>query len=216
MDKRFVAFLVVIFVGFGGFILWNNSNKDKTVVSEKPTAHYAGKLDSKVTLTEYGDFECSVCEGYFPTTQAVQEKYKDTVRFQFRQLPLAQVHQNAMGAARAAEAAGFQGKFWEMHDLLYNASNYAQWTASKDATTFFKQYAQQLNLNAAQFSTDFASEKVNNIIAADRAEFEKTGESMATPTFFLNGKKVDNSSLLDSNSYPSVDAFSKVLDNALK
>jgi protein-disulfide isomerase len=111
-----------------------------------------------------------------------------------------------------------QGKFWEMHDLLYeNQDPYGQsgWVASKDPLSdYFVKYAEQLGLNTATFKKDFASTAVNTRINADLDEFKATKEQLSTPTFFLNGKKIDSSSLL-SNQQPNIDAFSKVLDKAL-
>jgi protein-disulfide isomerase len=213
MDKRFWAVIGVIIVAFLGLVFVNNNKK--TAVAT-PTNHVVGKLDSKVTLVEYGDYQCPACESFAPVTAQVREKYKDQIKFQFRNLPLTQIHQNAYAAARAAEAAGKQNKFWEMHDLLYTASNWQAWTQATNANSYFDQYAKQLNLNVATFQKDFKSEKINDAIKADITEFDKSGEQKATPAFFLNGKKVDSSKLLDAQGQPSLDAFSKLLDEALK
>jgi len=225
MDKRFWAIIGAIIIVFGGIIVINNHKSGNTATSSsKPTNHVEGDLTSKVTLVEYGDFQCPVCEGYYATVQQVQQKYNSTVKFQFRNLPLSSMHPNALAAARAAEAADLQGKYWQMHDALYNAQNYQEWAydpttgsvRSADPTAYFRTYAQQIGLNVAQFKKDFASAKVNNRVQADIATFTKTGEPQATPTFFINGKYYPNSKFVDSSGNPSVDAFSKVLDTALK
>ena len=213
MDKRFWAIIGVIILAFLGLVFINNSKKTATV---NPTNHVTGKLDSTVKLVEYGDYQCPACESFSPVTNQVREKYKDKVKFQFRNLPLSQIHQNAFAAARAAEAADKQGKFWEMHDILYVASNWQAWTQATNPNTYFDQYAKQLGLNVTKFRQDFKSQAVNDVINADVTEFDKTGEQKATPAFFLNGKKVDSSKLLDKQGQPSVDAFSKLLDEALK
>jgi len=218
MDKRFWAIIGIIVVVFGGILFLNNhksSNSGSSSSNAQPTNHIKGNTSSKVTLLEYGDYQCPVCESYFPVVQQVQQKYNDTVKFQFRNLPLIQVHQNALAAARAAEAASLQGKFWEMHDMLYTNQNWNDWTQSNVPATYFNTYAQQLNLNLTQFKKDFASSAVNATINADIEAFQKTGQQEATPTFFVNGKYVANSNFVDSNG-PSIDAFSKVLDQALK
>lgn len=223
MDKRFWAVVGIIIIGFSGILFINNRSKDTAVSGT--TSHYAGSSSSssKVMLLEYGDYECPVCGTFFPVTQKVKETYGSKVRFQFRNLPLSTIHQNAFAAARAAEAADLQGKFWQMHDLLYqNQDPYGKtgWVASKDVLNqYFGGFAQQLGLNVTQFKADFASSKVNNRINADLQAFEATGDAMATPTFYLNGKKVDNNQLfeLDKNGQqvPSFAKFSKVLDKAL-
>jgi protein-disulfide isomerase len=216
MDKRFLAIIGVIVVIFGGILVINSHKTDKNGSSSgTPTNHVTGKLDSKVTLTEYGDYECPVCESYAPVVDQVQQKYADTVKFQFRNLPLSSIHPNAIAGARAAEAADMQGKFWQMHDLLYSQAAWQDWSTSSNPEPLFWNYASQLGLNVDKFKTDFASSAANNRIQADVAAFMKTGQQEATPAFFINGKFYANSNFVDSNG-PSVEAFSKVLDNALK
>lgn len=217
MDKRFWAIIGVIIVGFGGVLLLNSKDKQSSLASV--TNHVAGNLQSKVTLLAYGDFQCSACGSFHPIVKQVKEKYDKEIRFQFRNLPLIQPHPNAFAGSRAAEAADLQGKYWEMYDLLYenqDQSGASGWVASKDPLgDYFATYAKQLGLNVAQFKTDFASSKVNDRINADMEAYTATGEPMSTPTFFLNGKKIDNKKLLDSQGAPSVEAFSKLVDEAL-
>ncbi len=218
MDKRFLAILGVIILAFLGIFFMDNRNK--TTEASGATNHVTGNLQSKVVLVEYGDYQCSACRSFYPVTKQIKEKYTDRIKFQFRNLALSSIHPNAFAGARAAEAADLQGKFWEMHDLLYENQDptaRSGWVASKDPLNdFFVTYAKRLNLNVTKFKTDFASSKVNNRINADDSAFRATKEQLSTPTYFLNGKKVDNSKLLDSNSQPNLDAFSKVLDDALK
>lgn len=218
MDKRFWAIIGVLVIVFGGILVFHNKKSGNTTSdSSKPTTHITGKADSKVTLLEYGDYECPVCENYYAVVQQVEQKYNDQVRFQFRNLPLSQIHPNAFAGARAAEAADMQGKFWQMHDALYNPSNWQEWSTSSNALPFIKVYAKQIGLDMTKFNKDFSSIAVNNRINADIAAFNKTKQDMATPTFFLNGKVIKNTSLVDSSTgQPSVATFSKVLDAALK
>ncbi len=215
MDKRFWAIVGVVIIGFIGFVAYNNQKTSSNTKSVSATSHYTGNVNSKVVFLEYGDYQCPACESFAPTTDAVRQKYAATVKFQFRNYPLTQLHPNALAAARAGEAADMQGKFWEMHDLLYQQSNWSAWTQSTNPEPYFDQYAQQLSLNVTKFKTDAKSITVNNRINADKTSFDKTGEQPATPTFFINGKKVDNNALLGSDGQPSVGAFSKVLDAAL-
>jgi protein-disulfide isomerase len=221
MDKRFLSVLGVIIVLFVGIVVFNgqkkNSDNTKSSSTGNVTQHFKGNLSSKVTLQEYGDFECPVCENYYPTVQAVQEKYKDTVKFQFSNLPLIQIHPNAFAGARTAEAAGLQGKYWEMYDQLYQSTNWQEWSTSSNPVPYFKSYAQALGLDYTKFQKDFASSAVNDTINADISAFKKTGVSMGTPSFFINGKNHPNSEFVDpTTGAPSVEAFSKVLDAALK
>jgi protein-disulfide isomerase len=219
MDKRFWAIIGVLVIIFGGILVFHNnkSSDGSTNTNAKPTSHIEGNTASKVTLVEYGDYECPVCENYHATVQQVQQKYNATVAFQFRNLPLSQIHPNAFAGARAAEAADLQGKFWEMHDLLYNPANWQEWSTSSNPVPYFTSYAKQLQLNITKFNKDFASSTVNNRINADIAAFNKTKQDMGTPAFFINGKYYANTNFVDKTSgEPSVDAFSAVLDKVLK
>ncbi len=201
MSKTFWAVIAIIVIIFGGIIVLNKNKDQASSTNAKPTSHLIGSTASGVTLVEYADYQCPFCGQFFPLVKQVAEKYKDQIQFQYRNLPLIQVHQNAMAAARAAEAADKQGKFWEMHDLIYQ--NQASWSQSNKASSIFEQYATQLGLNLAQFKTDAASSAINDIINADINEFEKTKEPVSTPTFFLDGKKIQATSL---------DEFSKLID----
>lgn len=217
MSKQFLIAIAAIVVILGGIVYVSNHNKQNTTSgsSGTPTHHVEGTSPEGITFVEYGDYECPVCGSFYSVVKQVAAKYNDKVVFQFRNLPLTSIHPNAFAGARAAEAAGLQGKYWEMHDLLYenqDPTGQSGWVSSSNPLSYFDQFAKQLGLNASQFDKDYASEQVNNAINADLNAFAKTGDEMATPTFYLDGKKVDNSQLVDSSNRPSVDAFSKVLD----
>lgn len=216
MDKRFLTFLALILVGFGAFVFMSNQKKDSQLADVKPSNHVSGKLDSKVTFLEYGDYQCPACASFEPAVAQARALYGDRAKFQFRNLPITQIHPNAMAAARAAEAAAKQGKFWEMHNLLYAQSNWTAWTNDTDPTERLNGYARQLMLNESQFKTDFKSPAVNDTIAADRAEFEKYKVQVSTPTFFINGKQVSNDKMTGSDGQPSAEAIGKLIDEALK
>jgi len=169
--------------------LQNGSDKDGNIGD-----HIYGKKDSKVVMIEYGDFQCPGCESAYPTLKAVSEKYKDQIAFVFRNFPLTDKHPNAKAAAAAAEAAGLQGKYWEMHNLLYdNQSSWENLDSSK-RVDFFKDNAKQLGLNVATFTQDLTSSKVNQKIVFDQALGRKANVT-ATPTILLNGKQADQSVL---------------------
>jgi protein-disulfide isomerase len=220
MDKRFLAIIGVIVVLFVGIVVYNNhknNNNSSNSNTGSATNHVEGDLTSKVTLVEYGDYECPVCESYFTTVQQVQQQFNSQIKFQFRNLPLSSIHPNAIAGARAAEAADLQGKFWQMHDMLYESQNWQEWSTSSNPEPYFWAYAQELNLNVNKFKTDFASTEVNNRVQADLNAFAKTGQQQATPTFFLNGKYVPNTELTDpSTQEPSVAQFTKVINAELK
>lgn len=203
MDKRFWGIILAIILIFTGILIFGG---DKTSTSNvSPTNHVMGSTANSVTLTEYGDYQCPGCGAYYPTVKQVVDLYKDRVQFQFRNLPLSEIHQHAIAGARAAEAANKQGKFWEMHDLLYE--NQQLWSESNNTMPLFDSYAKQLGMDSKKFDQDYSSKAVNDLINADLTAFKKTGNPKATPTFFLNGKKI--------NPDNSVDAFQKLLDAAL-
>lgn len=218
MDKRLIVILAAIVVLFAG-IYTLTGNKDNTQNSSgnsnvQASSHIKGEGSKGVTLTEYGDFQCSVCFAYYPTVEQVVEKYKADIKFQFRHLPLVEIHTSAFAASRAAEAAGMQGKFWEMYDQLYGNSNWQQWTRAQRPKTFFDNYARAIGLDMQKFNTDYASETANDAINGDIAEFNKTKLQKSTPTFFINGKHVPNSELANDNG-PSVEKFSKAIEDAI-
>ncbi len=193
MNKNFIITLAVVVLGlFGIFAITSKKDEKKNTTAGNSASlsnHVLGENKKNVTLVEYGDYQCPACAGYHPLIKQLVETYKSDIQFQFRNFPLQQIHQNARAAARAAEAAGKQDKFWEMHDLLYEQQS--TWQDSTAANTIFEQYAKQLGLNVDQYNKDFASSEVNAIITADFNEGTRLGVE-STPTFFLQGKKLDN------------------------
>lgn len=209
--NRFFLILGACVVLFLGLLMLNKKDSPSTSSNTSVSASQHTKGTGSVTLVEYGDFECPGCARFEPIVQQVIEKYGDKVTFQFRNFPLTQIHQNAMAAHRAAEAANKQGKFWEMHDLLFADRN--TWIAqsgvsTSQAVTIFEGYAQQLGLNVEQYKKDVASAEVNDIIQADI----KAGQDLrvsSTPTFFINGTKLDDAQ-------DTIEYFSDKIDAALK
>lgn len=209
MSKQFwaiVALIIVVFVGIVVFTGDKSNAPGKSSADKKTlTQHLQGQGQAKVTLTEYGDYQCPYCGQYYPLVKQVQQQFDKEIYFQFRNFPLTNAHPNAFAAARAAEAAALQNKFWEMHDLLYESQQ--QWSQMSDAIPAFEGYAKQLGLNMTKYKADFASSKVNNLINADLAEGTKLGIT-GTPTFFLDGKKLDPSP-------QDVAAFEKIIKAAI-
>lgn len=202
--KAWIIFAAVCIVLLGGLVYISGKDRinvddvdvNKVLVqpdSEKSGGvndHVFGKADSKVVLIEYGDFQCPGCGAAYPKLKAVTEKYKDQIAFVFRNFPLTTIHPNARAAAAAAEAADMQGKYWEMHDLLYE--NQSQWSSLNpdQRADFFNGYAEKLGLELNTFKTDFSSGSVSKKINYDIAVGKKAKVS-ATPSIFLNGKAVE-------------------------
>lgn len=211
MTKQFWIALAVIAVILVGIVVVTNRNNTTTSTSlGQPTNHVEGNDTKNVTFIEYGDYECPICEEFYPTVKQVVADEFNNIKFQFRNLPLTQIHPNAFAGARAAEAASDLGKFWQMHDLLYDYQN--DWVPSSNPLTFFDTYASQLGLNVTQFNKDYSSNQVDNAINADLNAFNQTGDQMATPTFILDGKTLNNENLIGSNNEPSVAAFESVIN----
>ncbi|HKP45120.1 MAG TPA: thioredoxin domain-containing protein [Pyrinomonadaceae bacterium] len=155
--------------------------------------HTIGPADAKVTLEEFGDFECPPCGMLHPVLKTMEKEFGQRIQIIFREFPLVPTHVHALSAARAAEAAGLQGKFWEMHDLLYD--NQKAWHDAFDARPMFEQYAGQIGLNMEKFRSDSASEVVAQRILRDGARGHALGVS-GTPTVFMNGREVPFESLV--------------------
>ena len=199
--------MAVLVIGFFGYIVFSKNSEDtnQTVDTSGGSSHTKGEGASGVTLVEYGDFQCPTCGSYYPIMKEISKKYKDQVVFQFRHFPLVQIHQNAMVAHRTAEAAGKQGKFWQMHDLLYERQQ--TWSESTNAERIMEDYATELALNIDTFKADFASSAVSDVITADLKLGQSQGVS-ATPSFVLDGVKIEE---LPRN----VESFSKLIDEAI-
>jgi protein-disulfide isomerase len=182
---------VVLAVGIGLFVL-----APKPVEVSKPVdgkslvrenSHMTGSVGAKVTVVEFADFQCPACGSAHPIMKKVQDAYKDNtnVNFVYRNFPLDSIHPNARIGAEAAEAAGKQGKFWQMHDLLFERQS--DWSELSDPTDKLVSYASELGLDTAAFKTSLQQRLFNDVISAD----VKDGEALdvnSTPTFFINGQ----------------------------
>jgi protein-disulfide isomerase len=155
-------------------------------------AHTLGPANAPVQLEEFGDFQCPPCGMFHPILEQMREEFGDKLRITFREFPLVPAHQHAIAAASAAEAAALQGKFWQMHDLLYE--HQADWKDKTDVGPIFDGYAKQIGLDIERWKKDAGSEQVAQRIFLDG----KRGHSMGvrgTPTVFINGREVPFESL---------------------
>ena len=204
MKKIIIIVLAVIVLIGGGALLKKNSKTTVANTTSGPTSNIKGNVKASVKLVQYGDFQCPGCGFFYPILKQVTEKYKDQLAFQFVNFPLTQIHQNAQAAARAGQAAANQGKFWEMHDKLYEGQQ--AWKTDSNAPATFEEYANQLGLNMTNYKTDYASATTNAIINADIA----TGQALkvsGTPTFFLDGKQIE-----DNNTVSTPAKFGTVIE----
>lgn len=158
----------------------------QTVVVE-PSAHVRGPANAPVTVEEFSDFQCPTCARMHPVVKQLLAKYPQQVRLVFRHYPLANIHAYAREAARASEAAGLQGKFWEMADLLY--ARQAEWSKAAPARPLFVGYAQQLGLDTARFQQDIDSTAVSMRVVNDERRAQSR-RLQGTPTFVVNGREL--------------------------
>ncbi len=172
-----------------------------------PLDQIKGNKDAKVSVIEYGDFECPACGSYSPIYDQLIKKYGDKALFAFRNFPLTTIHMDAEAAAEAAEAAGLQEKYWEMHDALY--AQQLSWTLLPfgiGLQSYFDKLASSLGLNVAQFDRDMNSQEVRAKIDHD-VQSANAAQVDHTPTFFVNLKQIPNPA--------NYDEFSKVIEDAI-
>lgn len=205
MSKRFLLVLVGIVLGLGLIFFVSKDSSEIDTGGAQPSQHVFGDGTKGVTLVEYGDFQCPYCGDYYPIIKQLKETFKSEITFQFRHFPLPS-HQNAFAAHRAAQAASKQGKFWEMHDTLYEQQD--SWESSPNPYPLFESFAQVIGLNMDQYKSDYESSETNSIINADK----KAGQDLdvgATPTFILDGKKLDPSPT-------DFDSFKTLIEETIK
>ena len=197
--KRYLPFIIVAVLGVaaisGGAILYRaklphllSIPEDKAISSNPDTEkmHIRGNPDAPVTIEEFGDFECPPCSSMAPYLDDRVNEFKPHVRLVFRNFPLS-AHKHAHEAALAAEAAGMQGKFWEMHDVLYREQS--TWSKGDNPHELFDAYAGTIGLNVAEFNKDMESEKVKERVDSDHARGLSLGIKM-TPTVFINNHEL--------------------------
>lgn len=201
--KTWIIFSAVCLVIIGGLIFMSSRNKidvssidinqiqSSTDTDGQIADHVFGDAKSKVVLIEYGDYQCPGCGAAYPVIKAVSEKYQAQIAFVFRNFPLPSLHPNARAAAAVAEAAGLSGKFWEMHNSLYESQD--SWSAlgGADRTQFFSGLASKIGLDGDKLVSQLDSSQIAKKIDFDHALGVKAGVA-GTPTFYLNGKKVSD------------------------
>jgi protein-disulfide isomerase len=190
--------IVLVLIVWGLIVAMNRSaNPNGTKLgSPAPISaidHVLGSSDMPVTLIEYSDFQCPACRTYYYLVKRLMSEASTTVRLVYRHFPLPQ-HANAILAAQASEAAGVQGKFWEMFALIFEKHD--EWAELADPRLVFYGYADEIGLDQDKFKLDIDSATVKTVIANMQDEGRKLGINQ-TPTFFVNGKVIDNPSTYD-------------------
>lgn len=184
----------VLFIALMGWLIWRSPAiapearvSDLSLLSNA-SSHMTGNPGAKVTMVEFGDFQCPACAQVYPNIQQIVDKYQSDPNFNFvfRNYPLPQ-HKNALPSAEAAEAAGAQGKYWEMNHMLYERQ--AEWDDLANPTDIFVSYAQTLGLDTTKFRAEITAKKYADVIAADLNDGNRAGVN-ATPTLYINGVKL--------------------------
>ena len=149
------------------------------------TDHALGPAHAPAVLVEYGDFECPNCKQAAPAVEIVLQRFEEKVRFVYRHFPLVDVHPHAFLAAEAAECAGAQGKFWEMHAMLFEHQSHLE-------REHLLRYADDLGLDVAQFTAELNDEVYRQRVLEHLESGARSGVR-GTPGFFLNGRIIDAS-----------------------
>jgi protein-disulfide isomerase len=200
-ETKSIAGMVVIpaILIFGAFFAYSKltqaNNMDNTISNKtedvliRPDSHKIEAVNAKVTVVEFSDFECPACRVATVSVKEIMKKYEGKITFVYRNFPLRQ-HPYALLSAEAAEVAGVSGKYWEMHEMLFdNQDTWAIAPSEKEAKDIFVSYAEKLGLDKVAFAADLNSMSHQEFIKKDLAD----GESLDirfTPTFFVNGRMV--------------------------
>lgn len=213
-----IAVLVVLIGGLSALVAAVNNSPSPSIPTQMTNLPAVSNQDfvkgasdsakaksdlAKVTLIEYGDFQCPACAAYFPAVKQLSEEFGKDLRIVHRFFPLTNIHKNAMIAAQAAYAAGLQNKFWEMHDKLYENQN--RWSNSSPKDTFIG-YAKDLGLDLDKFKIDLDSDSTKQFINNERNKAASIGIN-STPTFFVNSYRIQNPA--------GYDAFKKIIQDEI-
>ncbi|PYK41815.1 MAG: disulfide bond formation protein DsbA [Verrucomicrobia bacterium] len=216
--KRYLPFIIVAVVAIAtlgsGAMLYRAKlphpltiPEDKSVSREgdAESKHVRGNANAQVTLEEFGDFQCPPCGSISGFLDELVKEYDPHLRIVFRNLPL-EMHQHAREAALAAEAAGLQGRFWEMHDVLYREQ--ATWSKADNPRELFDSYAGMIGLDVDQFKKDMDGEKARARVDSDQERANSLGVQM-TPTVFINDHQMSPNDKTPEGLRAAIDAALK-------
>lgn len=214
-DSKIIASAIAasLIILLGGYFFVSRQDQPKDLSKSAPNPALAikaddwvrGEKDAPVVMVEYLDFQCPACGSYHPVVKQLEKEFVGKLAVVTRHFPLEQPHQYARLSARAAEAAGRQGKFFQMHDKLFEGQK--EWSNAKDAKKIFISYAQDIGLNVEKFKKDIEDKPIDKKIDADQQSGTIAGVN-STPSFFINGAKIDNPE--------SLDAFKALINAELK
>lgn len=218
--KTWIIFGIIVVSFIGGMLVFSESNKinldgidlGKIIPASDQNGnteeHVKGSADSKVVLVEYADYQCAGCASVYKRINSIAEDYKNELAVVFRNYTI-DSHQNALSAAAAAESANLQGKFWEMHNLIYD--NQTEWSNASvtERNDLYLSYAKQLGLDETKFTEGMKDTSVRKKIEFDKSVAKAAGLD-STPYFILNGEKIDYETWSDD------DKLRELIDKVLK
>jgi protein-disulfide isomerase len=172
-----------------GYFIYSFASKP-TYEAQAGDRPFKGREDAAVVVTEYGDFQCPACAATVPLIDSLYDQYGDRIKIEYKHLPLTSIHPNAYNAALASECANDQGKFWELHDLMFANQNNLN-------SAGLKNMASQIGLDTALFDACLDSRARKDIVDADAAEAAQRG-FRGTPTILLDGELVTNRAELEN------------------
>lgn len=190
-------FIGIAILAIGTSIIWSQQAGKKADEGVVISPHTKGNSSASVTLVEYSDFQCPACGQFYPVVKEILDQYGDRIAFEYKHFPLISIHPNAMPAAKAAEAAAQQGKFFEMHDKLFE--NQSVWSNSANPTSFFLTYATELGLDVELFKRHLKSAMIESSIEDSFSAGRNRGLT-GTPTFYLNGTQMEFATFADFRS----------------
>ncbi len=213
------AIFLLLFVGI--IVVAKNKNKPQTASGSaqfannghtrmltkegKDATNSANPAQKVVTVVEYGDLQCPACKSYHPVVTELLKAFPEQLKLVFKNYPLTQVHPNAMAASVAAEAAAKQGKFYAFVDAAYEKQE--EWAGLDDPQSKFEEYVKALGMNVDQFRKDQKDPAIAKLIADQNTEGIQNGVT-GTPSFFVEGKKIENPASLED--------FKKIILQELK
>jgi protein-disulfide isomerase len=212
--RRYLPFVIIagvlIISTVAGMWLYRSSTQTPPVDASgnatdaaMANAHTRGEAGAPVTLEEFGDFQCPPCGALHPELKKIEAEYGTRLKVVFRQTPITSLHKHALNAAHAAEAAGLQGRFWEMHDTLYE--NQAKWDKADDVRPIFSDYARALNLDVQRFNNDMDGTEVSKRILNDQ-DRARSLRVKGTPTLFINGRQLQPTEVTPEGLRAAIDA----------
>jgi protein-disulfide isomerase len=188
--KRYLPFVIiaaVLVAAVGGGFMMFRSAQPQSPTTPTPAGGSVATSKGVVTIDEYGDYQCPPCGALHPIIKTLKGEYGDRIQFAFHHFPLTQLHSHALEASYAAAAAGLQGKFWEMHNLLYEKQS--EWSEVGDFRPIALEFARKIGLDLPRFTRDIDGIQVVTIISEDMQRGALLGVS-GTPTVFINGQLI--------------------------